>query len=710
MDSFAVIKDYTRPGYSEFPHGGVGDCVVVGDIIYAVVDYSTTYAGDSYKWGILEIDMITDAMEYHYPPFKDQPPFPNEPGNWIGSMVYNADNDELILQFTTGVGAYNCATGFWEYYVTATTPGLPPDALTDINTACVAYDNTRDWFFVAGNSVEDLYAIPRDGIISQIMYSERVSGVYTDFSRLVATTSSEAPKVALSPMPDEHLFVTWTDFVITPDTVCWAGDRTLSLLPYLVGETSFEYQIDAPGRLSFTLSDGHVFDPHNVNSLLRSFMLKGEPITCRLGETVLGTGVWTNHGKFLVQSVEMKYERGAYPFIKVTCEDLRSSWGIHKIIVQSIVAETPETALVSILTDQTSLTASDISVPTLTGSFVFDACWIEQPLSDIVDDVCHRFQHFVVVDHDNIVTFRPISIAGTVDRTVAKAEIIEFSPDDRYSDLTNRITVTGLSLIDFEVLHAEERVGTLSGTIGWYGFKGDKYVYYSDDESKRVKNPRLHVLETTVSMMFELAGGVSESISFVDPFDKYVIVTIEAPDLRFLFIIALAGYTAGAFIPDGVVTGGFFVSGGHTIPVGRVVQSVSMYLALWILASVANYQYEIYGQPVGKVKRQYSAAANDLEAQRTLGTIVENKFEGFLCNYTSECQTVADFEMMVTQGQRNRVKVKKIAHLQDEIGDTLTIIHPHTSNPTTIFVTNLIRKYSPGVGGYFIDEIEGWLC
>jgi hypothetical protein len=241
--------------------------------------------------------------------------------------------------------------------------------------------------------------------------------------------------------------------------------------------------------------------------------------------------------------------------------------------------------------------------------------------------------------------------------------------------------------------------------VGWYGFKGEKYVYYSEDESKRVKNPRLHVLETATAIMFKLAGGISESISYIDPEDKYVVVYVSAPDLRPLFVSALSIYAAGAYMGDISIP-----LGGMTIAVGRKVEYTGLYAAMMILGSIGNYQYEIYGQPVGELKRQYSGVANDTELQQDIGMVVENKFEGFICHTPTDCQNVAEFEMMMTKGQRNRVKVKKIAHLQDEIGDTLTVTHPYSLNPVKVFVTNLTRKYSPGSGGYFIDEIEGWVC
>ncbi len=69
--------------------------------------------------------------------------------------------------------------------------------------------------------------------------------------------------------------------------------------------------------------------------------------------------------------------------------------------------------------------------------------------------------------------------------------------------------------------------------------------------------------------------------------------------------------------------------------------------------------------------------------------------------------------MMVTKLQRKRIKITKIAHLQDEEGDTIQFRHPYSLRDMKVFVTKLTRKIvipddSHG-GGTFEDEIEGWV-
>lgn len=214
-------------------------------------------------------------------------------------------------------------------------------------------------------------------------------------------------------------------------------------------------------------------------------------------------------------------------------------------------------------------------------------------------------------------------------------------------------------------------------------------------------------------MMFQLAGQVTEQISYIDPENKYCIVTIEAPNLIPLLIAGLALYAKGLTLADWVKTYGVGATGGFTIPWGRTIEGVGLMIVLNVLASVANYQFEIWGCPIGYVKRDYIATADDADLQQQLGMVIPQKEEGFLCFTPAHCQYVADFERDLAKLQRNRVTFTKIAHLQDEVGDIISVPHPYTGNTVKVFITKLTRKYKPATlddnEGYFTDTIEGWI-
>jgi hypothetical protein len=110
---------------------------------------------------------------------------------------------------------------------------------------------------------------------------------------------------------------------------------------------------------------------------------------------------------------------------------------------------------------------------------------------------------------------------------------------------------------------------------------------------------------------------------------------------------------------------------------------------------------------------QSSPHGDDLVFQAELGKIVEKKIDEPLCISAAQCNEYADYEASIIRYQRDRLKFSKVAHLQDDEGDTLQVIQPYSGIAQKVFVTDLTRKMkipaSPDDDGYFTDEIEGWL-
>lgn len=704
--SNARWKWYRRSTHPEFPLCGFYDAVLVGDKIYATTRYSDQ--DDSpYKYGLAEIDLNTDQIYYHYPTFTAEKIWPGflEGAGRYGRIFHNAAGNELILGGLTEPAVFNYAVNSWEW------PGMgaegPPS--TSARWLATIYDPQRD-VFIGGKS-NNLYLLPRTGTANLLKYLHGEFGTGWTFGEpelLAYGYKNINPAVA----EDEQnaVWAAWTSTSPTKRTIQW--DKTgaqRNLTEYLTDELSAEWAIDAPGRLTFTLSHGHLFDPSNADSILNFYLDKGNKARLRFGERIGGAEYWADQGTYIVREVRLNYARGTYPLAEVVCEDVRCLWAMHQIGVAQALTQYPEEALAAIIKAETPATDDDLSFPTFAGRFVFDAQWLDAYLTDIVDDVCHRFGYFPTVGMDGKITARPISETAAVAHTYATtAELVNFTPDDSYSDLTNRITVTGQSLDDIEVLFAEERLDAFAGTVGWWGFRKDFERWYSTDKSRRARYPRLKVVETSTSILFHLAGKIRERISEVDPEDKYCVVEVSAPNLIPVLIGAIGLYFSAGKIGDAVAAFG----AGYTQPVGRAIENVAVCLALMVLGSTGNFQYEIWGQPLGYVKRNYSASANDLDLQNRIGMVVEQKIEGFLCHSPAHCQAVADFELMLARLQRNRVNFSKIGHLQDEIGDTLSLPHPITNQATRIYAAHLRRRYKPAVDGdgYLLDEIEGWKC
>lgn len=705
-----ALKRYRRSVYPEFPHGGFYDSVYANDKIWALTIYTTNYASDQYKKGLAEINLTTDQIIYHECPW--------EPGieNDMQRMSFCNATDELIISNGSIVATFNIVTQVWgkhEYDISGNLWYAP------------IYNPTNGAFYLpkqTGGGIRTsgvFYMLPRDGTLDMVKY---VTGDYTTSWAFAAPETAiygfENTKPALAITANNSIYSTWTDSENSESWIKW--DKTgasLNLLDYLIDEVSVTRNIAGdPHSLSFSLSHGHLFDPTNTNSIVNFYLTKGNLVELKIGENISSVDYYADQGTFTITALDVSYINEQYPTIKVSAQDRRVFWDNHVVAV-SVLSETyPETAMETIAkAEMAKLTTEDFTFPQFNGRFTFDAQWINTPLKDIMEQIANRFGYFITVTVDDKITARPITLTAATDHTYSnKDQFFEFSPDDSYSDFTNRILVTGQSLDELEVLHDEERVSSLNGTIGWWGFNKDFKIYYSEDQSKRAKYPRLEVIETSTSIMFKLAGKITEQISEIDNIEhQWCIVEVKAPNLIPVLLVAISLIAAGMLAFDwATVTGSPVAQTGPSWSVGRIIANAGMIMAMMVLGSIGNFQYAIWAQPIGYVKRQVSAYEDDLILQQKIGEIIVEQIDGFLCNTAIRCKDVAEFEMLVTKAQRNRVKVKKIAHLQDQEGDTISFPHPYTGNEIKMFVTDLRRTYKQTTetsDGYFYDELEGWV-
>lgn len=704
LDGGGVVADYDINSHVEFPHCGVVWATVIGDTLWAVPNYEANYApeSDHYKWGLMEINLNTGSISYHYPGWL------NTAGVYLGLADIDEAATELFFRTTNGCAVFNYSTKTFEQLENTVIDGLPPTDLAPYSWAGgIAYDATRE--LLVYGSMNHVYLVPRTGTIDTIDYiTDAGDFVFNAPLTMVGNYVSGSPSLAID--GDDVVYATWTDRSGVP-TVQWDSTAArIDLGAYLQGEVVAEWQLNQPSSLSFQVKDGHLFDQQNDNSLLRDKLAKGKGVELRFGETVGGVDYTVPQGTFSVASTEVSYRKGEYPLMRVTCDTPQAMWGDHQVTAVDIHEKTPEEAIALIAENHTSFTADTIDIPAMPLSFSFSSSWLDSPLGDIFTSIAARFQHFLTIDHNNKLVARPIDFAADSVNYHAKGQLTGFTLDNRKSDYANKITITGAALDDFQVEYAEERLVSMSGTVGWWGYKNDFTIYYSDDKQKMAKNPRLEVIETATSIGFKLAGSITETITEVDPYHRFCVVTVQAPSLVPLLVSGIGLYLVGNGVGDAVIT---YLFGGWTEPVGRVLESVGLLLITNVLASVGNYQYAIHGNPIGYASHSYSASATNDALIQEWGQEVENKYEGFLCHSQAHCQQVAKFELSFADAKRKPLTATHPAHLADEIGDIVTVEHMYTGIPKKIFVHGLTRSYKPATAsdknGYFLDELRGWV-
>ena len=662
--------------------------------------------------GVGVYNFKTEQMNYMLPPFPeafDYCRIKHEP--LLDSLVFYQSYSG------GGVALYNLTTGIWSRFSDIEYPGILPVPTASLEH--IFYDPIQNCFVVGVyqghycGSVNWIGIMPLEGKLGLIQSAPLTwNGTAWELggeTTVNADRTVSQASIEFSPIEnDSSLYYVWHNYNGAGTTHVLEWNKVLEyfdLTPYITEEeiTVRRTIQDSPSELSFTLSHGHLFDPFNVYSLLKPYVEKGRRIYLKIGELINGVSYLEDQGVYYISEVSLQYQKGTYPIISVSALDYKSILVDRDIIATAAYNDVPSDVFKEIAQVYGEIPGENIAAFTFPGESNWNIQFMDMTVYEMLFIIATRFRYVPRFSLSGILGVVEVGNA-TSDHTYTNYNaLLNFSPDSSYSDFTNRVTVTGEEDFDTEVLHDEEKVATLNGTVGWWGPANHEFtIYYSEDKSRRVRYPRMVTIQKATGIGFRLAGTVTEKIDYIDPNDLYCIIKIHTPDLRPALYTAIMSYVLATFIPDGAMI-------GETIPIGRLVEGIILSVIAMILGSIVNYYYEIYGLPVGEIRRSLQGTANDVENQQYIGRINEKTIEGWHCHSVSDCYSVAEYELNIVKWQRNRVKASKIAHLQDEEGDTIQINHIMTNLPLKIFITDLNRKLKKGDDGYFIDDIEGWV-
>jgi len=508
---------------------------------------------------------------------------------------------------------------------------------------------------------------------------------------------------------EDVLWVTWNhlDWEHEQNVLYWDNDMgSIDVTDDIVDSVTLSWELKKVNALDFNVANGHLYDPQNLLSTKNIVGGKGRKVHVRIGEHIGGYVYWVNQGTFIVDNVKMSYKRGGKPILKVACTGKTSLWRQQQISVSELYeGQMPDDVIRDIIDTHTQWLNTDYSLPTFGAEHSIFYQWLDQTVWEMVEEICDHFFYAMYEDVDGIFTCRPVSLTQAVDHEYSNQTLLlEFSPDDNYSDYTNRVRVIGETADYTDVVHNEEMITSRGGTVGWWVKKETETIYFSEDQDRQCRNPRLKVIHSPKEyglLLDQLASGSGGlSITFVDPYEHYVEVTVKVADLTGALIgliVAMIILGVSAIYCDwGKVCGA--VIWGLTIVVGLII---------YVLAAMAQYQYELWARPLGRVKMTVQYEANDIEFQRTLnGEIVTEEITDALCNSVTECRRVAEGELSMIRAQRKSVRFKKLCHLQDELLDKLKVYHPYSGEGMELLVVGLKRTYNKGAA--VLDDISAW--
>lgn len=726
-----LIKTINLTNNTDFPMHGLGNFAYSNGKIYGTF-YSNLYPPgtiETLKSGLCIINLATNVVTYSIPTYATFPTIITYIQN-----VFIADSHRLLVcaknmsapasqsEDMMGMAVFDMDNSTWTRFNNTNVPGMDRQGHPfGYFYTVVAYDATNE-MVITGEAFSatyyDVIVFNINGLIHQPVYriGTYAGGVWTwtTVADLVQGFSESDAVIALE-NTDRTIYCFWVNTVIVESSLKWDKEgSSLDLSPYLVRgkEIIVARTIDgSPASISFFVSSGQLFDPYNTSSLYSIYLQKARKLTLRLGETVGGTAYWQNQSEFYVTETSLSYERLTHPVMEVKAEDIRVFWDEATIFATEYYETTPEVIIKDLITTWSGLAGAYVSIPTFVNQTLLYHQWVEMPLKDILDHIVGRYGYFLRVDINGIVTAKRITSSASVDHTYADTtKIINYSPDDSFSNFINQVVVTSESLSLVSVIYAEEPIKSLSGTVGWWGGKKNITVYYSEDRTKKCNYPRLEVLLSVKSFNFKLGGG-GESISSYDQTNfLYCVVTINTPDLVAIVVGMIAAIVA---LGIAAVTCDFEYGKPGWCGIYMMALCSLLSVLMGVVASVASYQYQIYAQPYGTVKQTIQATWDDDSMQAKMGFASMKKLTEPLCYTIADCQVVADHEGDIVSMQRNRIRLSKITHLQDEEGDVVQFVHPYSGKNVKTLITNLTRRImipeSSAASGPMVDDIEGWV-
>jgi len=717
ISTSSLYRFWAQAYYSNYPYHGLWSCALLNGVLYGGIYY---YSGQPSAKGACLAHIASSIFEYKVPSYAAV-------NNYnLNDAVVTEDDKILFASNGYGIALYDPGADYWYLYDNTSVPGLTPNA--GENFGVIDYDQATQKIYagvIRDGAWNGIVTFDRGGALRQSHYSigtYTVSWSWSTADPFVNQTEDFNASVVVDP-DDNGLFAFWVSgtYQSVDTVIMWAKEEGYFDLTSLIKRQSGIKRrdtIDGANELEFTVSNGHLFDFHNLKSLWRTFLKKGRRLTLREGCKIGGVDYWQELGTYIITQAQMSgYKRNSYPTMLIKSQDEIWKWKQISITATPLYdGQYAEDIIVDLITRYTTFEAGDISLPTFDNRRLLYYQQLDTDLWTCVEELARSCGYYVYLTVTNTISARRISISNSVDLAFTNNNMVEeWTPDDSYSDLTNRVVVHGEERGFIEILQEEERVATLRVTHRWNTGKKTYVIWYDERRSRRCKYPRMNPLESVRSLAFRLARKGTETLvddsaydAVAEYHDKYCKVIVDTPSLVKAFTAAILALLGSFLIPNGWVK--------------DAIRLAALITALEILASTTNVSYEIFARPVGYARRtcqsdEEAPANNDETLQDEIGgIIVKKEFTDPLCYEAYHCNLVAAYEMMVARMQRRRYKLTRVCDLRLEAGDTITMPHPWSGDTMTLFATDVSRIVNPPKPGEsqeayssWYDEIEGWV-
>lgn len=688
---------------SNIPYEGFISAATYGQIIYGSFTYSAL-GGQSACRGLWIYNLVSGTRVLARPGYetKDQYTF-------VDYDFSDIANNYVWLASTDGAVRYSTGTQYFEKWGEDEIPGFnmrDDEALTWI----IAYDTTNEDVYVNKYASDTYWSGMRRFNVNGFYYKGKYATGSKSGTDLQLATASDLTlgnyetEIVTAVDESDVLWAVWDhiDNIDSDRDLIWDNDESeTDVTDDLTDVLEIVHAIDTPSEIRFSLTNGHLYDPQNSLSNLSYMFKRGRKITCKLGENIGDSEYWEDQGSYIVEEIKLRYVRGEYPVMEVTARDMSSLWRDARIALTAYYdGDSPKAIVEDLLDDWTILEGADYTIPTFDASHEIWHQWSDESLYDIIKDILDHFGYTSFFTTAGVYTPKKLDFTKAIDHAYSdQTQIEEYSPDSSFSNFVNQIRVIGETHDYIDVVYDPELIDTINGTCGWWNQTIEHTIYYNSDRTKTCRNPYLNpIISTSDFQYFIFKGGGGEEITEVDVNGLYCVIEIEGPNL----IPLVVGLSATA-LATGLTAVFCSYNCGPWVNATCILLSMLCYAVL----ATATYQIEVWAQPEGEERQSIQYIATDQEQMNIINQqpVIE-EIEDALCYTMADCQRVAEFELNVLKYQRDRIQLTKLAHLQDELLDMISVKHPYTDITMQIMIASLRRTLV--IRGDMKDTIEGW--
>lgn len=694
-------QHHTEPN---LPYHGLYSGYVYDNKIYGSFEYSVHENQGSWR-GLWIYDMVSGAKICARPGYatKDQYTFYDYDFADIG-------NNYIWIGGWDGAIRYHTGSQFFELWDDTVIPGFSM-GLSSESCYRIAYDVANQDVYVGQpyGFTSAWAGVRRFNINGDYYKGKYLSGTKSGTDLQLGSASDlthgwyEADIISVA-AEDDVMWSFWDHITYTDSTrkIYWDHDESeTDVSDDLVDVVEVSHAIDTPSELRFSLAYGHLYEQQNLLSSKSYMFRRGRKVNLKFGENISGTPYWVEQGSFIVEETQMRYIRGDYPVLEVVARDLSSLWQDARIALSAYYSSAqPKTIMEDLLDDWTVLDGADYSIPTFANSHEIWHQWSDETLYDILKDILDHFGYTFFFTTVGVFQPKRINFSAAVDHAYSnQLQIQEYTPDTSFSNFVNQVRVIGETHDTIEVLYDPELITNVNGTCGWWDETIEHQVWYDEDRQRTCRNPFLNpIISTRDFEWFLFKGGGGERISGTDNNELYCYVEIQGPNL-----IPVVVGLAVSCIALGSMALYCFTNCGPFI----FATNVNISLLIYAILATATYDIEVWAQPVGNERQTIQYVATDTQQMNIVNQqpVIE-EIEDSLCYTVADCQRVATFELNVLRYQRERVRLSKLTHLQDELLDMITVKHPYSNTTLQLMIASLKRTLV--IKGSMMDMIEGW--